>query len=167
MKFLNVSNLHNFDEYIKNGKNVFVMFHMNGCKFCSSALPEWHKIKKWHDNKKHKLNNTDNVIIADIESSMLPNIKNSQNIEGYPTIRYIYNYGKSYEDFNGERVFSEFIKWIESKTAKRTGTSVNKMKGGKRNKTRKELFKINQQDNNKVDFDIDLFIKNLFTRRKK
>jgi thiol-disulfide isomerase/thioredoxin len=153
-------NLHKFDGYIKDGKHVFVMFHMNGCGYCVQALPEWRDIK---NNINNKLKNNDNIVIADIESSNLSNIKNAQNIEGFPTIRYIYNYGDSYEDFNGPRVVSELIKWIESKI--HNESKVATFKGGKHNKTKKRLSK-RQKQNNAVVFDFDLFIKNLFNLNK-
>ena len=164
MKFLtlNANNkdkdtLHNYHRHIKDGKNVFVMFHMNGCGHCIQALPEWHLIQKNAD--KTLINNND-IVIADIESSHLSQIKNASNIQGFPTIRYIYNYGESYEDYNRPRVVSEFIKWIKSKIS--DGSSVATFKGGKRNKTKRRAPKRQQED--KVDFDFDLFLKNLFSR---
>ena len=153
--------IRNFDKFINDGKNVFVMFHMNGCTHCIQALPEWQNIKNKINNK---LKNNNNIIIADIESSNLTQIKNSQNIEGFPTIRYIHNYGKSYEDYNGERAVSEFIKWIESKTTNNSSV-VATYKGGKKNKNKKTKKQLQTQDNN-VDFDFDLFIQKLFIRKK-
>jgi hypothetical protein len=160
--------LHKFDRYIKDGKNVFVMFHMNGCGHCIQALPEWRTIITRINNK---LKNNDNIVIADIESSHLSKIKNASNIEGFPTIRYIYNYGNSHEDYNGPRLVSDFIKWIESKIP--GGPSVGAtFKGGKRgkgrkyNKTQKRVSRQQPQPQYKVDFDFDLFIQNLFYRKK-
>jgi len=152
--------LHNYHRHIKDGKNVFVMFHMNGCGHCMQALPEWRLIQKNAD--KTLINNND-IVIADIESSILPAIKHAPNINGFPTIRYIYNYGESYEDYNGPRVVSEFMKWIKSKIS--DGSSVAAFKGGKRNKTKRRAAKRQKQD--KVDFDFDLFVKNLFSRNPK
>lgn len=152
--------LRKFDNYIKDGKIVFVMFHMNGCGHCIQALPEWQNIK---NKLNQSLKNNNNIVVADIESSNLSNIKNSKNIEGFPTIRYIYNYGDSYEDYNGPREVSEFIKWIESKIPSEKSVSV--LKGGRNNKTKKRLPKKQKQENT-VDFDIDLFFYKLFTFSK-
>ncbi len=153
------TDIRNFDRYIKDGKNVFVMFHMNGCRHCTEALPEWQNIENKINNK---LKNNNNIVLADIESSNLHEIKNAPNIIGFPTIRYISNYGKTDEDYNGGRVLSEFIPWIESKIHDSSGVST--IKGGKKNKTRKKIPKRQKQD--KVIFDFDLFIQNLFTRKK-
>lgn len=158
----NTDKLHIFDKNIKDGNDVFVMFHMKGCVHCNSALPEWKNIKNRIHNK---LKNNNNIVIADIESSNLFEIKNASNILGFPTIRYIHNYGNSYEDYNGPRVVSEFIKWIESKISNNPSPEI--YKGGKRNKTKKNKTKKRllkeDDDDDKVDFDFDLFIKKLFT----
>jgi hypothetical protein len=168
MKFLtldhdnrDIKKLDNFDKYIKDGKKVFVMFHMNGCGHCIQALPEWRLIK---DRINNNLKNNDNIVIADIESSHLSQIKNASNIQGFPTIRYIYNYGKSNEDYNGQRVVSEFIKWIESKVSNKSTAST--FKGGNNNKTKRRLSRSRRKKQDKVDFDLDLFIKNLFTTKR-
>lgn len=158
-----IKKVDNFDNYIKDGKKVFVMFHMNGCGHCIQALPEWRLIKERINNN---LKNNDNIVIAEIESSHLSQIKNASNIQGFPTIRYIYNYGKSHEDYNGPRVVSEFIKWIERKVSNKSIAST--FKGGNNNKTKRRLSRSRprRQKQDNVDFDLDLFIKNLFTSKR-
>lgn len=114
-----VGKVNNVDKFIKEGKNVFILIYMEGCGPCNATRPEWGKIEnalKYQHSKNNKL------VIVDINKDFIGSIKNAVgSVDGFPTIKYIGNYGKkveSYEDSSiskKDRTVDCFINWIESK----------------------------------------------------
>ena len=119
MKFLHINNNSNskdINKYINNGKDVFLLIYMEGCGPCNQVRPEWKKIENIFHNKNNQKYN--NVVIADIESELLDNIKLMKQPLGFPTMKYISNKGKHEENYEGERDVNSFIKWIDTKIQK-------------------------------------------------
>jgi thiol-disulfide isomerase/thioredoxin len=117
----------NFNKLLKDDKDLFVLFYLEGCGPCNATRPEWDKIKNVLKDKYD-----DTIIIADIDQSVMDKFKNL-NIQpnGFPAIYHINNKDKtstSYDDSdisNKDRTIDSFVEWIE------TTTKQNKMVGGK------------------------------------
>ena len=117
MIFLHINSKSNnaqlFNKYVEEGKQIFVLFYMEGCGPCNMTRPEWKKIENVMEKIKNK-----NVVVVDVDQEVLEEIEYLQsNPAGYPTMRYICNKGKTSEDYNGERNIDAFVSWIKSKMA--------------------------------------------------
>ena len=142
MEFLHITDdtkmdeLNKLNSYIKDDKkHIFLLIFMNGCAPCEATKPHWLKIEE-KIGEKNK--NNEDVIIADLEQSLLNSLKGlPKQPSGFPTMYYIKNGGKTCEDFNSRDIDS-FIKWIESKTE-------NKKGGSKKTKTNKKNKKHNKK----------------------
>ena len=137
MIFINInSSLNNkyidrLNAYIKQDKQVFILFYMDGCGPCNETLPEWKKIKNILE-KEYKENN--NIVVADVEQKQIDKLKNIPiQPRGFPTMIYISNYGKNVEEYENSKIerkdrkIDSFIEWIKSNTKK--GSTIQK--GGK------------------------------------
>ena len=52
------------NDYIKNGKHIFLLSYMEGCGPCNATRPEWKKIQNVLEEKyKHKYND---IVVVDI-----------------------------------------------------------------------------------------------------
>jgi hypothetical protein len=133
MKFLHINNNNSKDinKDINNGKDVFLLIYMEGCGPCNMVRPEWKKIENIFQNKNNKKYN--NVVIADIESELLDNIKLTNQPVGFPTMKYISNKGKHEENYEGERDVDSFIQWINTKIKDSNSNTFKRKihKGGK------------------------------------
>lgn len=109
------------DNLIHHKKHIFVLIYMEGCGPCNATRPEWAKMT--HTLQKQYAKNND-VAIVDVNKDLLPFIKGINNVDGFPTMKYITNNGKtveSYEDSSvkmKDRSADSFINWIESKILK-------------------------------------------------
>lgn len=114
------------DKMIKQGNDVFILVYMEGCGPCNATRPEWAKIESALKDQYAK---NDNVVVIDINKDFVSGIKHIGKIDGFPTMKYIGNYGKtveSYEDSSvnkKDRSVSSFINWIESKINKMISTT--------------------------------------------
>jgi thiol-disulfide isomerase/thioredoxin len=112
------------DDFIKSGKNIFVLIWMEGCGPCNATKPEWFKLESALKNNKN-----DDLVVLDVNQELLPNIKNLGNIEGFPTMKYITKGGKRVENYedgairNKDRSVDSFINWIETNTNEITSTT--------------------------------------------
>ena len=133
MVFLDI-NTKNYKEVYKNGKTrldflndlisknnnnkVFILYYMEGCGPCNATRPEWSKIK----NTLKQYNNSNEVAIVDIDQVLSGKIKNIQQPNSFPTIRFITNKGKNVENYedssveNKDRSIDSFVSWIKLKT---------------------------------------------------
>jgi thiol-disulfide isomerase/thioredoxin len=139
MVFLHINedskNHEKLDDSIKDGKQVFLLIFMVGCGPCEATKPEWLKLENDLDDA---YNTNEDIIIADLDQSLLSSLKNlPKQPAGFPTMYYIANSGKTCEDFDNRDVKS-FIKWIESKSKKQKG-------GNKRIRTNKNTRKRNKK----------------------
>ena len=123
-------NASKMNEFLKSGKNAFVLIYMDGCGPCMSTHPEW---KKLESNFKDK----DDIGIFDIEMSNLGEINHEglkRNIAGYPTMRHvcgntISEYEKC-ENISHDRTHGSFVDWIDKISSKKKSS----MRGGSRAK---------------------------------
>ena len=141
-----------FNKFIKDGKHIFALIYMEGCGPCNATRPEWKKI----ENVLKSNMNDDDFLIVDIDKDVLDKVdKIGSEPKGFPTIRYISNYGKTSEDFEDSdlneeyktRTIDSFIMWIKKKTHKQQGGKkhkkthnkrIKKIKGGKWSKKYKK-----------------------------
>jgi thiol-disulfide isomerase/thioredoxin len=109
------------DDLIHHKKHIFVLIYMEGCGPCNATRPEWAKMTQTLQKQYAKNND---VVIVDVNKDLLPLIKGIGNVDGFPTMKYITNNGKtveSYEDSSvnmKDRSADSFINWIESKILK-------------------------------------------------
>ena len=142
MKILHIDpttdNINLFDEYVSQGKHVFVLIYLEGCGPCIATRPEWKKIENVLKDK-YKAN--DDLVVIDVDQTLLKKMtKLKEQPKGFPTILYITDKGKTSEEYNEEdekifRKIDSFEKWIDSKMKKQKGGKRRKM--SKRKKTKK------------------------------
>ena len=120
-----------FNQYIQQGKQIFVLFYMEGCGPCNATRPEWKKLENVLESK-YKQNNK--IVVADVDQEVfnkIPLLK-SHTPSGFPTMMYIYDKGEKVENYEKERTVDSFVEWIESKVSPSAPYSV----GGKRKSRR-------------------------------
>jgi thiol-disulfide isomerase/thioredoxin len=106
------------DQFVKKGSDVFVLVYMEGCGPCNATRPEWAKLESV---LKHQYAKKDQLVIIDANKDFVSSVKSIGQIDGFPTMKYIGNHGKtvqSYEDSSivkKDRSLDSFINWIESK----------------------------------------------------
>ncbi len=106
------------DDMIRGKKHVFILIYMDGCGPCNATRPEWSKMA--HTLQKQYSKNKD-IVIIDINKDLLSSIKTIGRINGFPSMKYITNKGKTVENYedssvkNKDRSVDSFINWVESK----------------------------------------------------
>ena len=114
------------DKMIKQGKDVFILVYMEGCGPCNATRPEWAKIES---ALKDQYANNDKLVVVDVNKDFISKFKHIGQIDGFPTMKYIGNYGKIVETYENspvkkkDRSVSSFINWIESKINKMISTT--------------------------------------------
>jgi thiol-disulfide isomerase/thioredoxin len=148
-----------FKQYVKDGKDIFVLIFKVGCPPCEMTIPEWKLIE---DKLTNKYKNNDNIVVADINMEMLDLIQDVVgSIDGFPTMKYIGSNGKVIEPYEEssiskkDRSVESFVSWIESKNEKKhSRTKHNRQNGGTklkrgskryRNKTKRNKKKSNKR----------------------
>lgn len=104
IRVVSVQKLKILETKMKKG-NWVINYHANYCGHCQQMKPEWEKFVT-------KMKNDRNVNVADIESAMIPKMRNQPNVMGYPTIKFYHN-NKDVAEHNGERScngFEQFTK---------------------------------------------------------
>ena len=102
-------NISKIDQYIKEGKHIFIFFYLEGCGPCNLTRPEWTKIKQVLGNKYD-----DNVVVIDIEQTFAEQLQTiTEKPTSFPDIRYIHN--NISEKYEGGRQINDFIEWINKK----------------------------------------------------
>jgi hypothetical protein len=121
MIVLNIDNekyVSKVDKLIKQGKHVFILVYMEGCGPCNATRPEWKKIAS---ALKDQYSKNDELVIIDINKDYLSGIKLLGEVNGFPTLKYIGNSGKTVETYENssvkkkDRSIDSFINWIEYK----------------------------------------------------
>ena len=106
------------DKLIKQGKQVFILVYMDGCGPCNATRPEWAKLESALKTQYAK---NDNLVVVDVNKDYISTIKQLGTIDGFPTLKYIANNGKTVESYENssvkkkDRSINSFINWIESK----------------------------------------------------
>jgi len=121
MIVLNIDNekeVNKVDKLIKQGKHVFILVYMEGCGPCNATRPEWKKIES---ALKDQYSKNDTLVIIDVNKDYLSGIKLLGEVNGFPTLKYIGNNGKTVETYENssvkkkDRSVDSFINWIEYK----------------------------------------------------
>lgn len=106
------------DEMIKQGNDVFILVYMKGCGPCNATRPEWESIE-FALKDQYATNNK--LVVIDVNKDFLSRIKHIGDVDWFPTIKYIGDYGKTIETYENSSVkkkdksVNSFINWIESK----------------------------------------------------
>jgi thiol-disulfide isomerase/thioredoxin len=110
------------NQYVKQGKPVFVLFYMEGCGPCNATRPEW---KKLENVLKDKYQNKD-IVIADVDQELLKKMPDlSFQPAGFPSMVYIK--GPEVEEYENssidlkDRSIDSFVEWIETKVPSQKG----------------------------------------------
>jgi hypothetical protein len=129
--------INTLNNFITNGKDVFMLIYMEGCGPCNATRPEW---KKLENTLKKDIINSNDILIVEIDKDLLEKVKNIKTEpKGFPTIRFISNKGKISEDFEDcklseeykKRTIDSFVKWIEFKLDE-TPRKFKKLMGGRK-----------------------------------
>lgn len=121
MLFLHINSekdVSKIDKLIKQGKDVFILVYMEKCGPCDATRPEWDKIESALKEQYAKNNK---LVVIDVNKNYLPKIKHIGSIDGFPTLKYIGDHGKTIETYENssintkDRSVSSFITWIETK----------------------------------------------------
>lgn len=99
-----------FNSAVKSG-NIIVLYHAHWCPHCVSMKPAWDDFVS--QCKKNNLN----VNVAEVESEHIPHINTSNDVEGFPTIKY-YNSETSNTPYEGERSVDAFLKFAKEQDSK-------------------------------------------------
>ena len=105
------------DKLVNQGSDVFILVYMKGCGPCNATLPEWEKIEPTLKSQYAKNNK---LVVIDINKDYIDKVKHIGSIDGFPTMKYISNYGKKVEPYEKssisrkDRTLDSFINWIET-----------------------------------------------------
>lgn len=101
-----------FEAFSNNSNNQpsFVMYYAEWCGHCKRAKPEFQNLM---DSYKGPIK----IMMVDCEAPENANLVKSQNIKGFPTIRY-YPSGltESYQEYSGNRTYSDFSQYVNTVT---------------------------------------------------
>jgi len=96
------------EAFDNNTEAVFIMYYAEWCGHCKRTMPEFNSLMETYNG---------NVKIQMIDSEAAENAElvKSQNIRGFPTIRY-YPSGLSsdYQEYDGERTAAQFVQYLNS-----------------------------------------------------
>jgi len=87
---------------------LFIMYYAEWCGHCKKTMPEFKKLM-------NNYNGNVKIILINSEDEENKDLVKSQNIKGFPTIRY-YPSGLSsdYQEYNGGRTNDDFIEYLSS-----------------------------------------------------
>jgi len=139
-----------FNKYVEEGKDMFVLFYMEGCGPCNATRPEWDKLEHI---LKDKYNHNNNIVVVDIDQELLNEIKYiGTPISGFPTMRYIGKKGKVVEEYENSKIkqkdrkVNSFVEWIASHVhtqqkggSKQKGRFRSRRRKNKKTKTKKNV----------------------------
>ena len=123
------SKANEINKYVDSGADVFMLIYMDGCGPCNATRPEWAKLESALQNQ-YKHNNR--LIIASVNSKVVDSIKHIGDINGFPTILYLFRKGKKMEQFESSSIKDKqrnvdcFMNWVESHVGKVVSESSHK-----------------------------------------
>ena len=87
-------------------QSCLVLYYAEWCSHCQKAKPEYQRlIEEYNGNVK--------IMMIDCDDPSNKELVESQNIKGYPTIRYYPNgLSGSYKEYSGERKYSNFAQYL-------------------------------------------------------
>ena len=86
------------------GARKFVFAHMDGCRHCDEAMPEWDKFVK---------NNNTAIKPMKIESKQDPDFMKRHQVVGFPTFLLISADGKKIKEYEGKRKADLFLEFAD------------------------------------------------------
>jgi thiol-disulfide isomerase/thioredoxin len=91
-----------------DSSSLFVMYYAEWCGHCKRTMPEFNKLM-------NNYNGSVKIILINSEQDEYKDLIKSQDIKGFPTIRY-YPSGLSsdYQEYSGGRTESDFMQYLES-----------------------------------------------------
>ena len=95
-----------FEAFTNETDPAFVMYYADWCGHCKRAKPHFNKLM---DSNKSNVK----VMMINSEDKENTELVKSQNIKGFPTIRY-YPKGlnENFEEYNGERTFDSMLNYV-------------------------------------------------------
>jgi len=93
-----------FKPFLKKKKHVLVMFYAPWCGFCKKAKPEFTKAaERFKDDSR--------IEFAAVDCTTQRDLCSSNDIKGFPTIKY-YSYYKTVKEYTGGRQESDFVTFM-------------------------------------------------------
>lgn len=130
--------VNDLNKYITNkNAKIFMLIYMEGCGPCNMTRPEWSKLKNVLSKDILK---SDKYVVVAIDKDIIDKIKNVNEANSFPTIRYITNGGENAENYEDsdistkDRTVDSFMEWIKSKT------DGDKIVGGKTRRKRPSRY---------------------------
>lgn len=99
-----------FEAFDNKNQPMLVMYYAEWCGHCKRAKPEFQKLmESYHGPVK--------LMMVDCEAPENAELVKSQDIKGFPTIRY-YPSGlnEKYEEYSGARTFPDFSEYVNTVT---------------------------------------------------
>ena len=137
-----LNKINKIKKFIKNGKDVFILIYMDFCGPCNATRPEWDKL---HMILKDDYSHNDDLVIVDINNKFESKLDFIGSIDGYPTLKYIGNYGNIVEPYENSSIMQKnrsvesFVEWIDSKIKHKKHKMHKKGGGTKRKKIKQYL----------------------------
>ncbi|XP_077489871.1 protein disulfide isomerase [Amblyomma americanum] len=98
----------NFDQGIKDHKNVFVKFYSPWCGHCRAMAPDYAKAAKMLEEE------GSDIKLAKVDATVESKLAEQHEIHGYPTLKFFRD-GQPLE-YKGGRTAEEMIRWLKKKT---------------------------------------------------
>lgn len=99
------------NELFANSKDkMFIMYYAEWCGHCKRAKPEFEQLIQKYKGKVK-------IIAINAEADEYKDLVASQNIKGFPTIRYhTSGLNSKYDEYNGNRTYSDFVEYLGNVT---------------------------------------------------
>lgn len=101
----------NFDRLVMNNKDNtmwLVEFYAPWCGHCKNLAPHWAKAAS-------KLKGTPGVKLGALDATVHSSTAARYGIQGYPTIKWFTDGGKTVVDFDGGRTESDIVSWVQDR----------------------------------------------------
>lgn len=103
-----------FNQYVGGDNSALVEFYAPWCGHCKNLAPEWAIAGNTFDE-------SDGIVIADVDATENQNIAQKYGVQGYPTIKYFPKGSLEPEEYTGGRSADTIVSWVNDKigTAKK------------------------------------------------
>lgn len=91
-----------------NNNATIIYFYTEWCPYCKKSRPEWNSFKELVDLQSFK----ETLTLKEVDCDKNPEIADNYKIEGYPTIKLIYN-GEVY-DYDAKPESKTLLQFVES-----------------------------------------------------